>query len=82
MAHKPGAIALAALSVGFALASCASQPNSSTSPLAMQKEIQPAVLTEPAEPGGKRLSAVGIDSDCVLTTGEIHLWCKWIARYY
>ena len=81
MAHKPGAIALTALSLGFALASCAFQPNSSTPPLAKQNEVQPAVLTEPAGQE-KRLSAVGSDSDCVLTTGEIHLWCKWIGRYY
>jgi hypothetical protein len=78
MAHKSVASVLTALSVGFALASCAFQPNSSTPPLAMQKKIQPKVLTEP----GKKLSAVGTDSDCVLTTGEIHLWCKWISRYY
>lgn len=81
MAHKPGTIALLALGVGFAVASCTFQPKPAT-PLVIQKEIQPAVSTGPAGQEGKKLSAVGNDSDCVLTTGEIHLWCKWITRYY
>ena len=81
MAHKPATIALLALGVGFAVASCALQPKPAT-PSAMQKENQPVLLNGPAGQEGKRLSAVGSDSDCVLTTGEIHLWCKWITRYY
>jgi hypothetical protein len=48
----------------------------------MQKESQPVMLNGPARQEEKRLSAVGSDSDCVLTTGDIHLWCKWITRYY
>ena len=40
MAHKPPTIALLALGIGFALASCAFQPKPAT-PLAMQKENQP-----------------------------------------
>ena len=81
MAHKPATIALLALGIGFAVASCAFQPKPAT-PLAMQKENQPVMLNGPAGQEGKRLSAVGSDSDCVLTTGDIHLWCKWITRYY
>jgi hypothetical protein len=81
MAHKPATIALLALGIGLVLASCAFQPNPPT-PLAMQKESQPVMLNGPARQEEKRLSAVGSDSDCVLTTGDIHLWCKWITRYY
>ena len=79
MAHKLATIVLLALGVGFAVASCAFQPKPAT-PLVIQEEIQPAELTGPVRQEGKR--AVGSDSDCVLTTGEIHLWCKWITRYY
>ena len=43
MAHKPATIALLALGVGFAVASCAFQPKPAT-PLVIQKEIQPALL--------------------------------------
>ena len=81
MAQKPATIALLALGVGFAIASCAFQPTPAT-PLVIQKEVQPAELTWPAGQEGKKLSAVGNDSDCVLTTGDIHLWCKWITRHY
>jgi hypothetical protein len=82
MAHRRGAVAIMALCLGVALASCAYQPNSST-PLSIQKDVvQPARLTAPPLQQGKKLTAVGSDSDCVLTTGELHLWCKWITRYY
>jgi hypothetical protein len=81
MAQKPATIALLALCVEFTLASCAFQPTPATS-LVSQKEIQPAELTEPTGQERRKLSAAGNDSDCVLSTGEIHLWCKWISRYY
>jgi len=81
MAQKPATIALLALGVGCVITSCAFQPTPAT-PLITQKEIQPAELTEPAGQERRKLSAAGNDSDCVLTTGEIHLWCKWITRYY
>ena len=81
MAHRPGAIAVTALCVGCVVASCAFQSNS-TVPLVIHQETQPTVLTVPAGQEGKRLSAAGSESDCVLTTGDIHLWCKWISRYY
>ena len=81
MAQKPAIIALLAMSVGFAIASCAFQPTPAT-PLVIRKEIQPAELTGPARQESRRLSSLDNDSDCVLTTGEIHLWCKWITRYY
>ena len=81
MAHRPGAIAFTALGLGLAVTSCAFQPNSSTSSFT-QKENQPVVSTGPAGHERKTLSAVGSDSDCVMTTSDIHLWCKWISRYY
>lgn len=81
MSHRPGPIAFTALCFGFVLASCTFQPKSPT-PLAIQQDIQPAALAGPAGQEGKKLSAVGNESDCVLTTGDIHLWCKWITRYY
>lgn len=81
MGKKPATIALLALGVGCVIASCAFQPTPAT-PLVIQKETQPAELTEPAGQERRKLSAAGNDSDCVLTTGEIHLWCNWITRYY
>ena len=82
MAFSSRAIVAAALCVGFTATSCAFQPNSSK-PLAIEQDgVPPTVLTGNAEQEGKKLSAIGSDADCVLTTGDIHLWCKWIARYY
>ena len=81
MARRPGAVAIAVLNVGFVLASCASQSNS-TVPVAVPEDMQPAVMAPSAQQEGKRFSAIGNDADCVLTTGDIHLWCKWISRYY
>jgi hypothetical protein len=73
-------MAFAALCVGFALASCAFPPKSSA-PLPIENET-PAALPRLAGPDGKKLSAVDNESDCVLTTADIHLWCNWITRYY
>ena len=82
MAYRQGAIASLALCVVVGVASCAYQPKSST-PLAIQKDVaQPAAISGPAGQEGKNLSAGGSDTDCVLRTGDLHLWCKWIARYY
>ena len=81
MAQQSCAVVLTILSVGFALASCAFQSNSAA-PLAVPTDIQPAVNDRPAEHEGKKYSAVGRDADCVMTTGDIHLWCKWITKYY
>jgi hypothetical protein len=72
---------LTVFSVGFALSSCAFQSNSTT-PVAIQEDMQPAAVARPAAQEGKKFSAIGSDIDCVLTTGDIHFWCKWISRYY
>jgi hypothetical protein len=73
---------VAALGVGFTVMSCAFQ-HDSTEPLAIENEpVRSTMLTAPIAQEGKRFSAVGNDADCVLTTADIHLWCKWITRYY
>ena len=79
MAQRPGAVAFAVLNVGFVLTSCAFQ-SKSTAPVAVPDE--PAAMAQPAQQDEKKFSAKDNDADCVLTTGEIHLWCKWISRYY
>ena len=82
MAYRRGAIASMALCIVVAVTSCAYQQKFST-PLAIKKDVaQPAAIPGSAGEEGKTLAAEGRDSDCVLTTGDLHLWCKWIARYY
>jgi hypothetical protein len=81
MTHRPATMAFAALCVGCSLASCAFPPRSSAS-FALEEETQPAALPHPAAQEGRKSSALGNESDCVLTTADIHLWCKWITRYY
>ena len=82
MSHKDGVIAVTALCAGLSVTSCTLQPSSPT-PLAIQKDVvQPSMLTVPGGREGKKFSAVGAESDCILTTGDIHFWCKWIDRYY
>jgi hypothetical protein len=62
-------------------ASCAYQQGTQR-PFAIQESIvQPTVFTEPLRPQGSRALA-GDESDCVLSTGDIHLWCNWISQYY
>ena len=79
MAQRLAAVAFAVLNVGFVLTSCAFQ---STPTVAVPDGMQPAATAQPAQQEGKKFSAIGNDADCVLTTADIHLWCKWIARYY
>lgn len=81
MARKSGAVALTVLSVGFALASCAFQSNSAA-PVTVQEDRPAFALDQPTQQEAKKFSAIGSDADCVLTTGDIHFWCKWITRYY
>ena len=82
MPPKPGVNAVIALCLGVAATSCTLQPVSPT-PLSIQKDVvKPDMLSVPEGQAGKKLSAMGIESDCILTTGDIHFWCKWIDRYY
>ena len=80
MAHGRGPFAATALCLGFTVSSCAIQPTSK--PFIPEDAVQPTVLTSPASHQERHLSATGGDSDCVLSTRDIHLWCKRITRFY
>ena len=82
MAPGLWAIAVMAFSVGLSVTSCAYHPRSDT-PMAIKKDlVQPNLSTGQQGREGKHVSAMGSDSDCVLATGDIHLWCSWITQYY
>ena len=78
MTHIREARVLMACWIGLTASSC-TFPAHSPRPLSIQNNpVQQTALT----PTTQAVSAVGSESDCVLSTGEIHLWCKWITRYY
>jgi hypothetical protein len=78
---KGKAFAVTAFSIAVSVSGCAVH-SSTHSSLTIPKDVgQPTDLTSRAQQEGK-LSAKDGDQDCVLTTGDIHLWCKWINRYY
>ncbi len=82
MSQRRNALAVTACCVGLSVSSCAFHPNTSPS-LTIQKDVgQPNVLTGAAQSENKPFSTADRDSDCVLTTGDIHLWCQWISLYY
>ena len=82
MAHKREAFVLTAFSIAVSVSGCAFPTHThSTSPIP-QDVVRSTDLTNQTQPEGKHLSARDRDSDCVLTTADIHLWCKWISRYY
>ena len=79
MAHRRELV-LMAFSIGLTVSSCTFPANSPRS-LAIQNDmVEPAVVTPTAQE--KHLSAVGSESDCILTTADVHFWCNWITRYY
>lgn len=80
MPHRREAVGLMAFWIGLAVSSCTFQANSPRSSAIPNNAIQPADVRRMAQP--KHLVAVGSESDCVLTTGDIHLWCNWITQYY
>jgi hypothetical protein len=81
MSPTSRATALAALALAFAVASCAYQPPAT--PFAIDQDGAPSAMPAgPTGQGEKRLSALGSDGDCVLTTPDIHLWCKSMIQYY
>jgi hypothetical protein len=67
--------------VACTFVSCASQPQPASSLPPHNDVLQLPVLSQ-KEPERHKLSATDAEADCVLTTGNIHLWCKWITRYY
>ena len=82
MSQKPNALAVTACCIGLSVSACALHENTNPS-LTIQKDVvQTTVLTGAAQSQDKPFAATDGDSDCVLTTGDIHLWCKWISRYY
>jgi hypothetical protein len=82
MRDRREAFALTAFSVAVTLCGCTLQTHPYSS-LTVQKDVpRPADLASDAQQERKHLSARDSDADCVLTTGDIHLWCKWISRYY
>jgi len=79
---KLWSIAVAALVFASVITSCAYQPKVSEPLLSQQGKIQPTVTSEPLTQERRTLAGRDKDSDCILTTRDIHLWCNWIARYY
>jgi len=50
--------------------------------MSQQGEIQSIVTSESLTQERRTLAGHDKDSDCILTTRDIHLWCNWIAQYY
>ena len=80
MPHRREAVALMALLIGLAVSSCTFHAHSARSLDMPNNVVEPTVVTSTAS--GEQLSAVGSESDCVLSTADVHLWCNWITRYY
>jgi hypothetical protein len=71
-----------ALSLVLTLTSCASPPTRVDASASPRDTGQPALSSQVLGPDQKTLSESVKEADCVLSTGAIHLWCKWISRYY
>ena len=80
MPHRREAFALMALSIGLTVSACTFPAHSPRSFAIQDNVVQSTAVTDTAQ--GKHLSAVAGESDCVLTSGDVHLWCNWITRYY
>jgi hypothetical protein len=78
MTHTREAVALMACWIGLTASSCTFQAHSPR-PLSIQNN--PAQQTV-VRPSTQAISDAGSASDCVLSRDEVHLWCKWITRYY
>ena len=80
MALRKGAFVILVW-IGCTFVSCASQLQPGSSSSLQNDVLRPTVLSQ-TEQEKHKLSATDGEADCVLTTGDIHLWCKWITRYY
>ena len=80
MPPRRKAVTLMALSIGLTVSACTFPGNSPRSLAIQDNMAQSTAVTDTAQ--GNHLSAVSGDSDCVLTRGDVHLWCNWITRYY
>jgi hypothetical protein len=65
--------------VACTFVSCASQPQPA---LPTPNDVLQSTVSSQNVQERHKLSAKDGEADCVLTTGNIHLWCKWITRYY
>jgi hypothetical protein len=79
---KLWSVAVAALVFASVVTSCAFQPKVGEPVMSQQGEIQSTVTSESLTQERRTLAGRDKDSDCILTTRDIHLWCNWIARYY
>ena len=79
---KLWSIAVAALVLASVITSCAFQPKAGEPLMSQQGEIQSTVTSESLRQERRTLAGRDKESDCILTTRDIHLWCNWIARYY
>lgn len=77
MPHTRWTLAVTAFVLWFAVTSCASERQTS-----QQDETQPALSTEQLGQTERTIVGAGKESDCILSTPDIHLWCTWISRYY
>jgi hypothetical protein len=73
---------VAALFLASVITSCAYQPKVGEPLLSQQGKIQPIVTSEPLQQEQRTLAGHDKESNCILTTHDIHLWCNWIAQYY
>jgi hypothetical protein len=82
MLSKREAFSVTAFSIAVSISACAVHPPTAPALPLTKDVVHPNGLSDPAQEKQKHLSAGDTDSDCVMTTGDIHLWCKWISRYY
>jgi hypothetical protein len=82
LTHKREAFAVTAFSIALSVLGCTFQTHPQSAFTIPKDVIRPNDLTSQVQQEEKHLSARDSESDCVLTTGDIHLWCKWISRYY
>ena len=81
VADPRGVVLLTSLLI-FSMASCANQPPAVESLTTQPELMSPTVFTEPPTQERQTVSGASKDADCVLTTGDVHLWCNWISKYY
>ena len=69
-----------ALSIGLTVSACTLPPNPPRSLAIQDNVVQSTAVSDTAQE--KHLSEMSGKSDCVLTSGEVHLGCNWITQYY
>jgi hypothetical protein len=74
MARTREAVAVTACWIGLTTSSCTFQAHAPRSLSLQNNPAQQSVMA----PASQAIFSPGSESDCVLTKGEVHLWCKWI----